>query len=438
VSYPPVFPSLLAVLLLVLEPIPALVVGSLLVRFVAVLAVYLVMKDSGRLVAVLTAVLTALTAFQLEAFAWGAYPQILGMSLGLLASYYTIRFCAHRAWRDAIAAVLLVVGTISTHTLIAGALVPALAISCLYGIWISPRVRENWRGSILFVALLMLVSGLSLASGVVGGEGRAVMNPAGLTLEQGLRLALGESPLPWIVVLGIGIACLLHARWPGDEFLSVSVGLGWFVVGAGLFAVTGERRSLLLAQVGVLLLAATELSRWWRGFASDREPRRRGRRRLRVPLLIFTAALVGAIAVPGVAQYRRATDFYRIIDVEEVKALEFLRDTVDEGEVVMASEGRNSMPIGWWVEGIANTPTISGHDPRFLTFPAEIVEAERAEAFFGGDLEAEEAIDLLDSVDAKYLVVDRRGPASGWMFRADRPTFDVIYDSSTLVILKVR
>jgi hypothetical protein len=81
---------------------------------------------------------------------------------------------------------------------------------------------------------------------------------------------------------------------------------------------------------------------------------------------------------------------------------------------------------------------MSGHDPSFLTFPGEIDEAESANAFFGGGLSPAEAVDYLESVDARYLVVDRRGPDSGWMFRADRPSFDVVYDSPTLVILEVR
>jgi hypothetical protein len=153
---------------------------------------------------------------------------------------------------------------------------------------------------------------------------------------------------------------------------------------------------------------------------------------------MFVAALIGAVAIPGIAEYIQSTDFYSIVDEEEIEALEFLAAMATGGDTVVASRGRSSIPIGWWVEGAARLPTISGHDPSFLTFPREIEEAEDANAFFQGDLSPDDALDYLEAVDAQYLVVDRRGPDAGWMFRADRPSFDVIYDSPTLVILEVR
>jgi hypothetical protein len=282
------------------------------------------------------------------------------------------------------------------------------------------------------IAFIVATIGLYLAVEVLRSEGSAVLNPADLSLRDGLNLAMGESPIPWLVVTGIGITSLLHRHWLATQSIAVSVGAGWFLAGAGLFLATGERRSLLAAQLGVILLAAAQLTRWWR------KSRDRGRMVVGNALLVFSAAIVGSIAVPGMSDYRESTTFYRIVDTPEVEAFQFLEESAEVGDTVLASRGRNTIPIGWWVEGIARLPTISGHDPRYLTFPAEIIEAEQANAFFAGELEQAETTNYLNQTGVRFVVVDKRGPDSGWLFRADRPTFPIIYDSSTLVILEVR
>jgi hypothetical protein len=439
VSYPPVFVLLLAGWVLLLDPVPALVVASLVARLASVLAVYYVMKDSGRVTSLMTAVFSALAAFQLEAYAWGAYPQILGTAFGILATYSAVRYMTDRRGVDAFLAIAATLAAALTHTLVGGVLIFAIVVATCHAGWVSARLRENWRGNLLFVSLLILLCGIPLLLGVVGGEGRAVMNPSELSFDEALRLAFGESPLSWLVLSGIGLLSLVHRRWPANTFLSVSVGAGWAIVGFGVFVVTGERRSLLFAQIGILLMAATELARWWYRVRGAQDASRAGSlRRLRIPLLMLIAALMGSVAVPGIAKYRQSTDFYRVVDESEIEALEFLAKTANEGDTVVATRGRSTIPIGWWVEGAAKLPTISGHDPSFLTFPSEIEEAEEANALFEGELSRSDAVAYLESVDARYLVVDRRGPDGGWMFRANRPSFDVIYDSPTLVIFEVR
>ncbi len=430
VTYPPVFTSLLASLLLVRDPVPAVVVASLIARIIATAAVYLVMRDAGRIVALVSASVTAVMAFQLEAYAWGAYPQILGLAFGLLATRFAVRYAEHLNRSDALVAMAAGVATALTHTLVAALLIVVLPIAGVHAGWVSTRVRENWlRGLGLIVAIATLV-GLYLAFGVLGSEGRAVMNPSELDLLEGLNLAFGESSIPWLVTAAIGIGSLFHRRWQADQSIPVSVGAGWFLAGTALFVATGERRSLLVAQVGIMLLAASELSRWWR--STD------GRPRARTALLMLSAAMVGSIAIPGVSKYRQSTDFYRIVDSSEVEALQFLEGSAQMGDTVLASRGRNTIPIGWWVEGIAKLPTISGHDPRFLTFPSEIAEAEQANSFFEGEMGPQGSIEFLEEAGVRFVIVDKRGPDAGWMFRADRPTYPVIYDSPTLAIFKVR
>ena len=430
VTYPPIFTSLLAALLLLFDPVPAVVMASLVARVIAVIAVYIVVRDAGRIVALVTASLTAVMAFQLEAYAWGAYPQILGLAFGLFTTHFAVRYAKHLHRRDALLALAAAVATALTHTLVAALLIVVLPIVAVHAGWVSRRVREHWRRGLGLMAAIIVLVGLYLVLGVVGSEGRAVMNPSELDLRQAVNLAFGESSIPWLVTAGLGIASLFHRRWDRDRSIPVSVGVGWFLAGTAVFVATGERRSLLVAQVGIALLAASEVARWWRSTE--------GRPRPRTGLLMLSAAVVGSIAIPGVSKYLQSTDFYRIVDNPEVEAFQFLEDSAEVGDIVLASRGRNTIPIGWWVEGIAKLPTISGHDPRFLTFPSEIAEAEQANSFFEGELGPQGSTEFLHDAGVRFLVVDKRGPDAGWMFRADRPTFPVIYDSPTLAILKVR
>jgi hypothetical protein len=429
VGYPPLFPFLLAMFLLVMNPVPALVVCALLARSIAVLAVYLAMRGSGRVTALITALLVALAAFQLEAYAWGAYPQILASGVGVLATHYTVRFVTRLRPRDALLAVLASAAVFATHTLVAGLLLMVLPIAVAHAAWVSAEVRRNWRSAAGLTGLIVTLGVVYLASSGVRDEGRAVLNPAGLDIIEGARLAAGESLVPWIIVGFIGISSLTHRRWEGDRSFSVSVGFGWVLAGFGVFLVTGERRSLLLAEIGLLMLAATEMERFWQTV--------RSRRLASVTVLVLSAAIVGSILVPGVVEYGRSTDFYRIVDRQEIDALRELERAAQVGDIVVASRGRNTIPIGWWVEGITRLPAISGHDPRFLTFPAEIEEAEAANSFFDGQMTPEESVEFLSEVDARFLVVDRRGPDAQWLEQADGLPLEVILDSSSLVIFRV-
>ena len=96
-----------------------------------------------------------------------------------------------------------------------------------------------------------------------------------------------------------------------------------------------------------------------------------------------------------------------------MEALQFLEGSAQMGDTVLASRGRNTIPIGWWVEGIAKLPTISGHDPRFLTFPSEIAEAEQANSFFEGEMGPQGSIEFLEEAGVRFVIVDKRGPDAG-------------------------
>jgi hypothetical protein len=325
-------------------------------------------------------------------------------------------------------AALAALGVLATHNLVAGLLVIALPIALVHSAWISEDVRRNWKPALTLSVSIVALGMIYLIAGIVGGEGRAVLNPNELDYAEGIRLAVGESLAPWTIIGVVGLSSLIHRHWLRQQRYPVSVGAGLLLAGTGVFILTVERRSLLVAQLGLLILAATAMQRWWLEF--------RERRLASKVLLVLTAALAGSIAVPGIVEYQRSTDFYRIVDRREIESIRRLGEVSDPGDTVVASRGRNTIPIGWWVEGITKMPTMSGHDPRYLTFAAEVEEAEAANVFFEAN-DPDDASQLLEDLGAEFIVVDRRGPDAGWLAHIDALELVAITETSSLVILRV-
>ena len=98
VVYEPVFIGLLGTVLRVLGPVDALVVSAFAAEAVLVFAMYLVVRKAGRVPALISAVLAGLTGYRLEAYAWGAYPQILALGFGLLTVWAVVGYVSKGGW----------------------------------------------------------------------------------------------------------------------------------------------------------------------------------------------------------------------------------------------------------------------------------------------------------------------------------------------------
>ena len=428
VTYPPVFPLLLSVLVAGTDHIPAVVVASLVARSAAVLSVYLILRSTSRVAALLAAGVSGIAAFQLEAYAWGAYPQILGAGLALIATHFLLRFIKHLQRRDVLVGLIASAGVVLTHTLVAALFVVVLPLACIHASWVSEDVRRHWRQALYVIVPTLTFFGIYFVTNAVG-DGRALLNPTSLSLVEGIRLSVGESPISWLLITLVAATALLYRQWDDDAFLAVSLGFAWSLAGSGLFLVTAERRCLLQAQVGVLILATTAVVRLLR--------RLRRRQAASAFVWVVTVAVLGSVAIPGVAAYATATAFYRIVEPSEILALEAMEAASNVGDIVLASRGRNTIPIGWWSEGAARLPTLSGHDTRYLSFPAEIEEAEAASRFFQGGMDPEDSLEYLDELDVRFVLVDKRGPDSDWITSNNVARYRVIYDSPTLLVLGV-
>ena len=445
VSYPPLFPALLALLLqLNTPPIVALLLMALVAKIALVVAVYISVRTLNRTYAMVAATLVTTAGAQMEAYAWGGYPQLLGMAFGLLAVFLILRYLNTQERSHLWVGLVFVAATLLTHVLIGGLLGVVIGIAVLHWLYIVDPRRRAWVRGLKVGAVVAgstALGGLALFFLVRGTGTEATLNPHALSRWEGLSHVFRDAPLPWAVVGVTAVVVLFFRYWPEHIAATLAVGSAWAVTSAAFFLITGEQRGLLILQVGLILLATLGFGAA-RMFVAGPEKRRYSvveprtvRHRL---LLVAGISMFFAIVVAGLGAYEGTADWYRLVDRPELSALDKLQSASGRQDLVLAARGHNGMPVGWWIEGYGERPTYSGHDVRFLAFPDEREQAEIANDIFGGVLSDAETIAMLREVGADYLVVDRRGPDAAWLDSALARSLPVLDDTSHLVILKVR
>jgi hypothetical protein len=431
VTYEPVFIGLLALLLSVLGPINGLLLSALVADAALVAGVYIVTRPAGRIPALASAALVGMAGYRLEAFAWGAYPQILALGFGLVTMWVVARYIDQgRPWRLAI----VVAGTVmvlTTHKLVGGLMLMAVPAASVHMLWLARWSRLYRRRAALAVAGVWAAGSVFVAIWFVGtGDGvEPTLNAMGLSRAEHIRAVFLEAPIPWIVVGALALIGMGTRSWQQGTVPTISLGFGWLVASSLGLLLLAEPRTLLQAQVAVLPIAVIVVCQWaGRNVVS-------GSRQVRaVGLGIAAAATFGSLALTGLHRYDTAADWYRVVGQREREALNLLAARAEPGDLAVASRGPNGNPIGWWAEGFAGVPTFTNIDPGFLAFPDERAQAETAEALFTSPPEGAAA--MLDEVGARFLILDRRGPDVGWLAGGDPTGLERISDG-TLLILEV-
>jgi hypothetical protein len=443
VGYPPIFPGVVAVMLLIMDFIAAIVIAAIAAKVLLVSVVYVCARTLGRVYAFIAAAIVGVAGAQMDAYAWGGYAQLLGLAFGLLAVFLILRHIDTREPVHLWFGVAAAVATVLTHSLVRGLLVGAMILSIWHWLFIVDAHPRAWRfGMKIALAIALPAAIFALASIVVGLESgvEPVLNPFGEGRLDALGRAIRDAPLPWLVVGVMGIWTIFRRSWLPHVAATVAVGSSWALGGLGFFLLTGEPRALLVIQVGMVLLAVVGFAsalEFVRARASARPtdgPRKAGYR----AVLIVGISMLAGIVAGGLGAYVNAADWYRLVDTSELAALETLEGVSNPADLVVASIGHRGMPVGWWVEGYAERPTYSAHDERFLAFPDERDQAEIANRIFGGILSTEEVSNELVRIDAQYLVVDKRGPQSAWLQSEYARSLAVVHDDSNLVVLEVR
>ena len=281
----------------------------------------------------------------------------------------------------------------------------------------------------------VIISSVSVPEGVV-----PTLNVLDTSRLESLFKAVREAPVPWLIMTFAALAVLFIRRRPAALAATVASGASWAVAGLAFFLVTAEPRSLMVVQVGVVVGAFVTFAEVFgshraRLRASDPPSNTRvvGYRLL----IISSVSLFFALVVSGT---RCVLDERSVVSAGERRRAGIARppqDRVDARDLVMASRGRHTMPVGWWTQGYAQRRTFSGHDTSYLAFPDEREQAELANMFFSGVLTDRAALTLLETVGADFVAVDRRGPDARWLNSELAQTFAVVDDSSNFVILEV-
>ena len=434
VTYPIAFPAVVAGLLQWFSPISAIVIAGIFAKLALVAAVYWCVRPIGALWGAIAAVITAFAGAQLEAFAWGGYAQLLGTAAGVLALLCLGRYMTSGQTRPLLSALAWASLVYATHALITGLLVLALPLSAAYMLFMRGFARPLIGRAMVGVAVLAAPGAAVALWSVVGGGGseiQPVLNPLELDWIAAVQNTVREAPWPWALLTA---TALVAAFWRGSDDAEVVVnftGFGWTMAGVGFFVVSGEPRSLLPTQIGIVMLAIVGVRRLLRSLKS----RSHGTISSKL-LIVVGVSLLSALVMGGVGAYVNATGWYRVVDVAELRGLDTLRARARPGDLVLASMGHHGNPIGWWVEGYAGVHTYSSVDPRFLAFPDERQHAMIAIDFFSGRLTVEESRELVEASGADFLLVDRRGSDAGWLAGESAKGLQRLIDSATIVILE--
>lgn len=431
VAYEPVFIGLVAMLRPVFGLIGGLVAAAFLAELALLTGVYLTGRQmGGRIQGLISAGVVLLLGYRLEAYAWGAYPQILALGFALIALWLLGRYMAGGRRRPLIIALVACVVTLLTHKLVGGLLMAAAPVAALHLSWQRRWDRAVLKRSLLAVGSFAVVGvGFALswwADTTVGME--PSLNPLGLGLAEQLERAFPASVVPWVVIGLLALAGFGLRSWRRPASVVVAAGFGWLIPSVAVFLLTGEPRALIQAQVALIPVAVGVAFRLISRLRAMTGWKRAGS----VVAAILLAATLGSLALTGLNHYEQSSDWYRVVGRAQLTSLSRLGALADDGDLVVASRGPNGNPIGWWVEGLIGVPTYTSIDEEFLSFPDEREQSELAAAVFKAP--PEQAASMLDELGADYLILDRRGPDAGWLGGGEPIGLETVSDGTLLIL----
>lgn len=436
-SYPPLSFILLRALLAVFSPLVALKIYGLFAWLAAGAAVWWVLlrflKNLPAWAVFGLVVLFTLAGYTTEMFAWGGYPQLLGLAF-LAPAIPTLENWLVRGKRqDGVAAVLLSVGVIYTHHLLTASL--PLFWLIVYG-W--TFVRQAWQrrglslrfaqaigGSLLLAlpAILVYWRYLQLLSG-------SPLDASGYswsTLTQMVDFVFrGFVPL-WIAVLLLATVAPFLARYRRLSASTFAFIFGTLVIGLGLW----EIRFLQLLFVGITYGLGLLFDQDWSQPASGSYTR------LRQGLLSLCILVILAGTLPqDVQRYGQATTYYQVASNDVIPGIEWLQVNSTPGSRVAVSKTHPDM-MGWWVEGLAKRPALAATNLRWLSFQDERGYATIANLIFNPDTPTKRVIELLLSNHVQWLFIDKQNDPDRFQELISRGVVASAYEDQRVLILQV-
>lgn len=373
--YPPLVPSVFAVLVGLVGPVLATVVAGVAATAVPAIAVLAILSWARRPVAGALSALAIVSSRSIgEIAAWGGYPQPIAIAGALVA------LVAATAWilagsRSALAVFAVsMAGVVATSHLVAVPTAGAIAV-ILIGAGIASARASGRRiataAGIAVLPFLVLAPTYVALFATLGspGAGRAGDAERVLGFVWPVYLAI-------LIAVPLGLALLMWRRSRADSIGSRDLAL--MVAGSAAavswilaYLVSGEPR--LLHDIGVLTIfgvaALVPVIRSAIGAM--------GVRRL---LSSLTFAAVVILTATGLAAFPDQVAYYHVLSSDQFAAIEWLAgQSSTKPRTILAADERG-VPVGWWVEGRVGQEVLFASDFRWLRFESERERAKSANA----------------------------------------------------------
>lgn len=441
-AYAPLGPALVAALAEAVGPVDAvrlMALGSYAMLLLVLAG--LVVPAVGPAAAAAAVAGVGLAGTVNEPLAFGGYPQQVAIAGLLAAAVGLSRFGtgsggARAAW---LAATGAAIAALAHHLYALVALVALSGVALLA--LATPAGRGRVRPTLaLLAALLLLVGGLAAPTWIAfaGAGYEPPLDAVTLSVPDAWRYGTREAPAVWLAAALLAAVALLLPAIRNAPPLGPAAG-ALLLVGVAGFVVTAEPRLLPLVLIGAVLalaVAGRGLARWF------------GRSAL-APLPVALLAL--ALVVPGDRVTREYLAFYRVLDPSLLAAAAAIeRASADCGlegsawgigcpPAVAVRADRRGWPIGWWIEGLTETPVLVGSDRRWLGFPRERERAAVVAALFDGGLSPDDLRRQAAAAGVRLLLV-RKWEWIGWerWLDAPEPAVAVAFDDGESLLLRLR
>lgn len=437
-AYPPLVPAMVGTLAELVGPLDALRLVAL-GSYLAVVVVFAAIANDAfgwGLGLAAAATLAGATALA-EPLAFGGYPQQVGLAATLAGAWAMARYLTLGRRRDlAGTTIALATAALAHHAYVAVALAGAGIVWLLWLTTLPPP--PVCRPRTLGAALTAIVAAAALLPTALAFRAAGYAPPldtAGFGPAEAFRYATRESPLLWLAIVGGGAVGFAAVRGRCRDAAWLA-GAALALVGGAAFADTGEPRLVPPLLAGSVLGVGFGLRCLWQA-ATERHAWSPTRRHL-------LRGSVGALAVALPLLVWRDGDrlageffgYYRVADRSLVAAAAALGNDGDGFTVVR--HDRRGWPVGWWFEGLTETPIIVGADPRWLGFPAEREHAALAGRFFDRPLSGSELTALAAENNVDRLVFRKR-EWIGWQrwLEPPSPGLRVAFDDGNLVVVAI-
>jgi hypothetical protein len=429
-AYPPLFPSVTAMSMLVLPPLVALRLSGVAASLLPGLGAYWLLRSLGLRWAALPGLLLAETGYAQEMLAWGGYPQLLGTGLVLGAQSALVLAARTRSTPLALLAGGLGGLAVQSQQLTGLQAIVSLGVASV-ALWVVMRREAR---SFVRLGALVVISGIAAASPSIpaylrfleGAGSSEVLNTQGY--EDPLNLlayVVNEAPVVWALAAGVSLAsCAAIAR--RRQWIALSSIVALAAASLGLAAVTHEVRCLYLGQAVPILAAALLLSR-------------PSGSTTRLALRLGTVVLLALIVWSGQQRFDRTRVFYTVLDPSVVDAFEWLDRNREPGDLAASAPAWRNWPLGWWLEGIGHVPAYVESDERWVFFREEREQARIARGIFSTSNPQAAAVEA-QKHGITLLVIDTRdnGRADQWI-RSGRvhDAIGLVYANPSITIFRV-